>query len=264
MVARWLFGMAGRRTGHYLDLVVYKAYADLKAEASRTYVNYLWWMIDPLLSLVIYYTVFAVFLQQGGDDFAFVLIVGLVFWRWYGEAIAHGAGTIVGNVGLMGQVDVPKWVFPVVCLITDTTKFACVFVVLMVVLWLGGMGWSTAVLALPLVMMVQLVLIAGAAMLVAACVPFLPDLRHVVTTLLMMQMFLSGVFFRPEAVFEGHRELFFLNPMARLINEYRVILIDGQWPSLHGLLYVAFLGVMLCVFSMWLLSRFDKTYPRLH
>ena len=249
---------------HYWDLIGYKTYADLRAEASRTYVNYLWWLIDPLLTLSIYYLLFAVLFERGGPGFVFVLMVGIVFWRWYAEAISHGANTIVSNKGLMGQVDVPKWVFPIVCLLTDTTKFAFVFVLLMAILLISGHAWGPALLALPLLLVVQFVLIAGAASLVAALVPFLPDLRHVISTLLMLQMFLSGVFFRAETIAEQHRDLFFLNPMARLINEYRAILIDGQWPNMAGLAYVAALGAGCLAFAMWVLWRLDKTYPRLN
>src|SRR5690606_24175274 len=80
--------------GHYLDLISYKAYADLKAEASRTYINYLWWVLDPLMSLMVYYVVIGLLFQRGGPGFIFVLLVGIIFWRWYSESISHGASTI--------------------------------------------------------------------------------------------------------------------------------------------------------------------------
>lgn len=249
---------------HFFDLIGYKTYADLKAEASRTYINYLWWVIDPVLALGIYYLVFGILFERGGPGFIFTLMVGIVFWRWYSEAITHGANTIISNKGLMAQVDVPKWVFPVVCLVTDTTKFAFVFILLILILFIAGMGWSPALMALPALLLIQLVLIAGVSSFVAALVPFIPDLRHVISTLLMLQMFVSGVFFRADTIAEQHRELFFLNPMARLINEYRVILLDRQWPDMFGLAYVAVLGAGLLVLAMWLISRFDKTYPRLN
>jgi lipopolysaccharide transport system permease protein len=249
---------------HYLDLVGYKTYADLRAEASRTYVNYLWWVVDPLLALVIYYLVFEVLFERGGPNFVYVLMIGIVFWRWYAEAIAHGANTIMNNKGLMGQVDVPKWIFPVVCLLTDTTKFAFVFLLLMLFLLASGGAIGPALLAIPLMLLIQLLLIAGLSSLAAALVPFLPDLRYVVSTLLLLQMFLSGVFYQADTIPEQYQGLFFMNPMARLLNEYRVVLIEGRWPDMAGLAYVALLGLALVVLSIWLINRLDKTYPRLN
>jgi len=246
-----------------LDLVLYKTYADLKAEAARTYVNYLWWIFDPLISLGIYYIVFAVLFQRGGEGFVFVLLVGLVIWRWYAEGVSHGAGTILGGRGLMAQVHVPKWIFPIVCLLTDSTKFAVVFVLLLAVLFMAGLGLDTPLLAVPLLLVIQFIFIASVSTLVASLVPFLPDLRVVVTNVLQLQMFLSGVFFRADTIPERYHDLFFLNPMARLINEYRVVLIDGQWPDFEALAYLGLFSLALLFAALSLVRRFDRHYPRI-
>lgn len=250
--------------GRYRDLIGYKAYADLKAEAARTYINYLWWVLDPLMSLGVYYAVIGLFFQRGGPGFIFVLLTGLIFWRWYAESISHGASTIMNGKGLMTQVDMPKWVFPVVCLVTDGTKFLFTLSILLLILLALGPGAHITWLALPLVMAVQFFLLAGVSITTAALVPFVPDLRHVIGTLLMLQMFLSGVFYDTGHMLEKHLFWFFLNPMARLINEYREILLNGHWPHWGGLAYVAVLGLGFLAIGLWLVHRFDKTYPRLN
>lgn len=246
-----------------LDLVIYKTYADLKAEAARTYVNYLWWIIDPLVSLGIYYIVFAVLFQRGGPGYIFELLVGLVIWRWYAEAVSHGSGTILGGRGLMAQVYLPKWIFPIVCLLTDSTKFALIFVLLLGALLIAGYDAGLAWLSLPLLLVIQLTFIAAVSTLLASLVPFLPDLRVVISNLLMLQMFLSGVFFRADTISEKYHDLFFLNPMARLLNEYRVVLLDNNWPDFSALLYIGLFSSALLGSALLLVSRLDKQYPRL-
>jgi lipopolysaccharide transport system permease protein len=64
---------------HYLDLVRYRAYVDLKSESARSYLGMLWWILDPLMYLAIYYLVFGVVLQRGGEGFVGFLLCGLVF-----------------------------------------------------------------------------------------------------------------------------------------------------------------------------------------
>jgi lipopolysaccharide transport system permease protein len=44
----------------YFELVFYKTYADLRAEAARTYISFLWWILDPLINMVVFYFVFIV------------------------------------------------------------------------------------------------------------------------------------------------------------------------------------------------------------
>ncbi len=45
------------------DLISYKTYPDLRAEASKTYINYLWWVIDPVLGMLVSYLVFGLLFQ---------------------------------------------------------------------------------------------------------------------------------------------------------------------------------------------------------
>lgn len=252
-----------RSPGHYFDLISYKAYADLKAEAARTYVNYLWWILDPLMSLTVYYTVFGLLLQRGGSGFIFTLLAGLIFWRWYSEAISHGSSTIYNGTGLMNQIDMPKWIFPLVCFITDSTKFLFTLVLLLIILLLLGPGLQATYLALPLLLIVQVVLIIGISFTISALVPLIPDLRHIINTLLMLQMFLSGIFYTTDQIPEAYLGWFFLNPMARMVHEYREILLHNRWPDMDGLTYVLMFGLVFLAFGFGLIRRFDKTYPRL-
>lgn len=252
------------RVEHYFDLVAYKTYADLKSEAVRTYVNYLWWIIDPLFLLASYYLAFGILLQTGGPGFIFVLFSGLVFWNWYSKSLSHAAETISSNKGLMNQIDVRKWVFPLICVLTDSTKFLFTLIVLLVSLLIWGDGVRMTWLVLPLLIFAQAVLILGMSMFVASVVPFVPDMKNVINTLLLAQMFVSGVFFASSTFPDEYRDAFFINPMARLINEYREILLHGNWPNWGGVCYVLAFGGIFLFAGLVLIEKFDKIYPRLN
>ena len=124
----------------YFDLVLYKTYADLRAESARTYVGFLWWIVEPALNMCVLYLVFGVIMKRGTEDFVPFLFAGVVPWRWFATAVNHGASSIVLAKSLMLQVDLPKLVFPIVSVLTDSVKFLVVFVVLLMFLWLYGFG----------------------------------------------------------------------------------------------------------------------------
>lgn len=245
-----------------LDLVLYKTFADLRAEAAKTYVNYLWWVLDPILSMLVFYLVFGVIFGERGEGFVAFLLVGLVFWTWYRQTIAHAGNAIVLGKGLMDQVHVPKPVFPIVTLMTDLTKFAVVLAVLLLFLWVSGYGIGASYLALPLVLLTQLLLCSALALLFSALVPFLPDLRFVVDNLLNLQFFVSGIFFSAERVPEAYRFWFYLNPMASLIEDYRAILLEQSWPHWGRLSVIALLALVGTLLALWVLERNDRVYPR--
>lgn len=245
----------------YLELVLFKAYAGLKSEAARTYLSVLWWILDPLLSMLVYYVVFGLLFQRGTDDFVSFLLIGLITWQWFANSIRHGMGAIWGNGRLMTQVDLPKEVFPTIEIAMDLVKFTLVFFLLIVFLWTQGFAPNPAYLALPLVLLVELILATACAYLAAAVVPFAPDVRFLIDALLNLVFFLSGVFFAGDSIPKQYQPYFYLNPMANLIEAYRAILMRGMWPDWVMIGQVGLLSLVALYVAQGVIRRFSHLYP---
>lgn len=246
-----------------VDLVLYKTYADLRAEAAKTYINYLWWVVDPILAMLVFYLVFGLLFDRGGEGYVAFLLTGLVVWNWYNQTLSHAGNTIVNGKGLMNQVHVPKLVFPIVTLLTDLTKFVVVLAVLLLFLWVSGYGMGWSYLALPAVILTQLILCMALAFVLAAIVPYLPDLKLLVDNLLHLQFFLSGVFFAAADIPEPYRFWFYFNPMASLIEDYRAILLHSTWPHWERLGAISLASAVVLILMTLLIERLDRVYPRL-
>src|SRR5690606_21854583 len=98
--------------GHYIDLMFYKAYAELRAEATRAYLGFLWWFLEPVLFLAIFYAIFETGLRRGGAAFVPFLLCGLVPWKWFASTVMGCANVMSRNYGIIQQVYVPKLVLP--------------------------------------------------------------------------------------------------------------------------------------------------------
>lgn len=247
----------------YRELILYRAYSDLRQESERTYAGYLWWIIEPLAQLVVYYLVFGLLLRRRGPDFVALLVVGIVTWRWMQTATMSGADAISGGRALMQRVYLPKIVFPTVAILTTTFKFLVTFLLVLVFLWLSGYGVSAAYVVLPCLFVIELSFIAAVTYISAAVVPFLPDLRIVLDNALRLLFFLSGVFYPGSALPEGFRPYFYLNPMATLIDAYRDVLLHGQWPPAWPLVAVGLFSSAGVLAGSYLLARYDYVYPKL-
>ena len=246
-----------------VDLLLYKTYADIRAEAAKTYINYLWWILDPILTMLVFYLVFGLLFQRGGEGFIAFLLTGLVVWNWYKQTITHAGNAILAGKGLMNQVHVPKLVFPLVTMLTDLSKFLVVFVILLSFLWLSGYGVSKAYQALPLVLLAQLLLAWSLGITLAATVPYVPDIRLLVENLLQLQFFLSGIFYSVKDIPDAYHLWFYLNPMASLIEDYRRILLEQAWPSWPRLGVVIVCGLVLMGLAIVMMLRRDREYPRI-
>lgn len=247
---------------HYRQLIFVKVAANLRAEASRNYLSYLWWIFEPILQMLVFYLVFGVLLRRGTANFVAFLLTGLIPWIWFQKSVTNSMLSIVLGKGLMMQVHLPKMILPTIVICQDIVKQMVVMVLLLVFLVFYGISPSFCWLALPVLLLTEILLIAACAYFVAAAIPFLPDLRFLVTAALQMLMFCSGVFYSVDMIPAKYHTIFFMNPMAILLKNYRAVLLHNHWPDWQTLFILS--GVGCCViFIMWLvLRKLDHIYPR--
>lgn len=245
------------------SLVYYKTYADLRAESQRTYVGFLWWVLEPVASMAVYYLVFSVILRRGGEDYVGFLFAGIVPWRWFQATTMRGASSILSARGLMQQVYLPKVVLPLVTFLADSFKFALVFLLMLGYFVASGRPPTVAWLALPAILLVQGLLVAGTTLLAGALTPLLPDLRVVLQNVLRLWFFLSGVFYDIEMFSAEAQRWLRLNPMAVLLVGYRDVLLDASWPDGGPLAAIAAGSALVVALAVLLLRRLDHVYPKL-
>jgi len=250
------------RLKRYAELVFYKAYADLRAEAARGYLGILWWVLEPILYMAAFYVVFGLLMHRGGEGFVAFLLCGLVSWKWFDSTVRGGGSAIKVNALLMQQVYLPKYLFPFIVVLVNSVKFLIVLGLLLLFLQLYGIPFSLSWLALPVLVAVQMLLIVSVTCLVASVVPFLPDLKLLIDNGLMLMMFMSGVFFDIGTVDPEMQGVLRLNPMASLIEGYRAVLLKGVWPDWSMMAVVALFSLVVFCLSMYLIKRFDRLYPR--
>jgi lipopolysaccharide transport system permease protein len=246
-----------------MAIVLYMTYTELRAESERTYVGYLWWIVEPLVSLAVYYVVFGLVLIRAIDNYVAFLFVGLVPWRWLNSTLMHGSTSILKAKGLMRQVYLPKLIFPIVAILSDGAKFFVVFLIVIGFVVVSGFPITWSYLFLPAIVLVQGLLIAGATLVAAAITPFLPDFRIVLENLVRLWFFLSGIFYQVSSFPENAQEIFRLNPMVSILESYRTVLLHGGVPDLSALGVTAVAAVLLLFAAAKLVQAQDFNYPKL-
>ena len=257
-----------RRGGHtslgrLLELIWTKAKFNLRSEVHRNYLSYGWWVLEPLLHMVVYYVVFGLLLNRGGEHYPVFLLTGLIPWMWFSKAVSGSSGSILAGQNLMLQVGLPPAVFPLINLLQATLKQLPVFILLLSFVWLQGFAPGAHWWALLPVIAVQAILTTAFACAAAAVIPFARDLSYLVPTGLTFLMFLSGVFYDYRVISIEWQSLFLLNPVAFLLKCYREIFIDGILPDLSTLAWWGLGSAAACLLLMLAYKRLRYVYPRI-
>ncbi|MFQ3325217.1 MAG: lipopolysaccharide transport system permease protein [Pseudomonadales bacterium] len=246
----------------YLDLILYRSLSELRTEASRGYLGVIWWFLEPILYMGVFYLVFGLGFRQGEEGYVPFLLCGLIVWKWIDSSVRTSAGTIAMSVGLMGQVYLPKIILPTIVVFTNTIKFFIILSIFVLFLLFSGYRWGYELFALPIVLIVQFSMVYAAAGLAAGLVPFIPDLRFVVNYGMTLLFFMSGIFFDIGSMSEDVQQILVWNPVVMLIECYRDILLNNSYPPLNVLAGLFVFSVVLNVLVYLFFRKFDRVFPR--
>lgn len=252
-----------RSLGAFLDLVWTKAKFNMKSEAKQHQLHYLWWLIDPILYMSVFYVVFGYVMQRGGEGFVGYLLTGIVPFHWFGKTVQHTASSIMEGQGLMHQVRISPVFFPLVGVVQNTGKQIPVFAMLLMFLLIYGKSPSIEWLAVFPVAIVNLLFIAVCSCAIAVTIPLFKDLINLVPTAIQFLLFASGIFYTTNRIPEQWEVYFFMNPVANLLKQYRTVLLDNQWPDWVALGWLV-AGCVVCGYLVMLVyRRFAVSFPRL-
>ena len=247
---------------HYLHYVWYKAAAELKTLARKNYLSNLWWVLEPAVQVAIYYFVFGMIFERGGPGFEFSLMVGVLVWLWFSNAVSQAMKSIVSARAVISQIYIPKYIFPLIPNLVACIKYHILMVLVLVVFIANDFpGWNW--LYLPLLILAQLLLTLAFGLLFAAIVPFLPDLEILLRNVLRLGMFCSGVFYSVDRVPEAWRDYFLLNPVANMIEQFRRVLLQDLPPDFAGLAGVMLGSLLLIAATCFFIGRNDYRYAKL-
>jgi lipopolysaccharide transport system permease protein len=232
----------------YFRLVDLQAWMALRSDASRLVLGYIWWVLEPLLYVAVFYVVFDIILESKRDDFLVFLMCGKLAFIWFTRSVNQAAGSIVANAGLIGRIDVPKSLFPMAQVQLNFYKQSLVFLLLLVVLLAAGFMPTWAWLWIIPVIAVEYLLITACSLIGAVLVCYVRDFAMVISLGTVFLMFSSGIFWDVRGL-EDERmtELILMtNPVAFLLDAYRQVLMYNTRPDLlHLVVLAAICGVVI-------------------
>lgn len=232
----------------YFTLMDTLARFRLKADARRYFFGYLWWILEPLLYVAVFYIVFERLLGSRQPDFLVFLAVGKLTFIWFSKSVTQAAGSLTLNKGVIGQVDLPKHLFPLAVLHEGLYRQTAVFLFLLIFIALAGFSPHISWWYLLPIAVVQYCLIIGCGLFAALLVCAKRDFQLLISMGMVFLLFMSGIFWDIRTIEDPllANWLLSLNPLTVLIDSYRQVLMMNQAPDLDRLGLI-FIEVMLII-----------------
>jgi ABC-2 type transport system permease protein len=163
----------------YRELLLGLVRKELKVKYKNSVLGFLWSMLNPATSLIVYYVVFQLILKAGIPQFAIYLICGVVVWNLFSTALPAACGCIVGNASIVKKVAFPREILAFATVGASLVHFFLQSIVL--ILFLFGFQHGPSAEYLPLLipaLLALLLLTASFGVLLAAVNVYLRDMQH--------------------------------------------------------------------------------------
>lgn len=246
-----------------IEFIWYRAIAEILSDVSKGFLGFLWWVVEPIVYMAVFYVVFGLVFKQSSDNYVSFLLCGLVIWKWFDSSIRNSSMSIQYSMGLIKQVYLPKIVFPLISITNSTIRFTMVFILLLLFLLIQGNVPTFAwLIDLPFLILFQIFMMVGIGITFAAIVPFVPDVKFLLDNGMMLLFFLSGIFFRFENIPDYLLPYFKLNPIGVLIASYRRVLLTGQGLDWNSLVPVIVITLFFLLLGSYLLIKYDRSYAK--
>ena len=244
-----------RRVVYARDLLRELVARDMKLRYKRSVLGIVWSLLNPVLQLLILYFVFGLLLSLKIPHYASFLFTGVLVWNWFSASLLFATGAIVDNRDLIKRPGFPVAILPTVTVTSHLIHFLLAIPALLICVLLDVGHITIAVIALPIVIVLQFVLTVSLAFLLAMFHVTFRDTQYLLGVLLQLLFFLTPVFYNIAAIPERYRSLITFNPLVPLVEAYRAILIQGEWPSMASLSILAVCSVGLLALSYTVFMR---------
>jgi lipopolysaccharide transport system permease protein len=221
----------------------------MKAENKNKVLGFLWSFLDPLLLLLTYILLVHYIFGRGGPQFPILLFIALLSWRWFATSLSRSVTSISSKVGLIQSIRFPLAILPISGIIIGFFEWLFGFIILLPMLFIFEASFTINILWLPLLLLIQLILNTGAALIGAVLGTYLSDLGNIIQFAIRICFYLSPILYSVEdRIPERFSTLYMLlNPFAGLLESYKSILIRGEPPSQYVLVVtgVALVGFIV-------------------
>ena len=207
----------------YRELFYFLAWRDLLVRYKQTVVGVAWSFIRPFLTMVVFTIVFGKLGKMPSAGVAYPLLVftGMLPWQFFSTAISESGNSLINNSNLISKVYFPRLIVPASSVLTSLVDFliSAVFLVVLMI-WYNAIP-PAQILFLPAFILFGLAISLGVGVWTAALMVRYRDFRFIVPFIVQFGLYISPVGFVSTVVPEGWRLLYFLNPIAGVIDGFR-------------------------------------------
>lgn len=247
----------------YFRYSLISAKSQLKSEVANSYLNWVWWVLDPLCFMLIYTFIFGYVFKSSEQYFPVYIFIGLAVWDFFNRTLTNSVKIVKNNKSIVSKVYFPKYVLILIKIWINAFKMLICFgiAVCMMVVYRVPVSWNL-LYVIPVLATLMMFAFGCSCFLLHFGV-YVEDLSNVVAIVLRFLFYLTGVFYNVEKRIPMiGAALNHYNPIAFLITSLRNCLLYSQSPRLDFLLMWFFVSLALSMLGIRKVYKEENSYVK--
>lgn len=212
---------------------------DFKKRYAGSYLGAVWAMVQPVVTVVMYYIVFDLIMGDGNNmtqlregvqvPFVLFLTAGLVPWFFFSEALNNGTRALLEYNYLVKKVVFKISILPIIKVIAALFIHAFFVVVLLIVAAIYGYYPTIYTIQLVYYSACLFIFVLALSYTTCAVVVFFKDLAQIINIALQIGMWATPILWNLEALDADWVAFLKLNPLVYIVNGYRSAIYEREW-----------------------------------
>lgn len=234
---------------HYRPLLEQLVMKDIKLKYRRSFLGYLWSILNPLLIMGIMVLVFSNMFRFDIENYPVYLITGQTVFNFVSEATNHAMWSILGNAALMKKTYVPKYIFTFSKVTSAFVNMVFALGAMLLVFLACHVRFTWNMLFIPVILLQVYIFALGLGLFLAASTVFFRDIQYIYSAFLTAWMYATPLFY---PINQLPSKLAWLikhfNPLYSYIAQFRTVVLEGTLPAGGLILYGFCIScAMMCI-----------------
>lgn len=230
------------------ELLLFLAWRDILVRYKQTVIGVSWVVIRPLLTMLILTAVFGRIanLPSGNMPYSILVFSGLLPWFFFSNAVSECSNSLITNSHLLSKVYFPRLIVPTSTILVSSVDFVISISVLVVLMVWYGIAPTWKVLLIPVLGLQVGLLSLGLGLWFSTLTVRYRDFRHIVPFMLQLGVYASPVGYSSNIIPEKWAYLYYLNPVAGIIDCFRWAIM-GEKANSYGVIMTIAITFFLLV-----------------
>jgi lipopolysaccharide transport system permease protein len=264
-----VFQLNLKEVWNYRDLLLMFVKRDFVSQYKQTILGPLWFFIQPLLTTLMFSVVFGGIakISTNGQPKILFYLSGVTIWNYFAESFNKTAVVFKTNANIFGKVYFPRLISPLSIVVSGLMRLG-IQMLLFLGVWIYFLINQPNILPAPsislLIIPFLIFLMAGYAMSLGMIFSSLTnkykDLTHLITFGVTLVMYATPIIYSSQNIPDKYRPLVLANPLAPIVESFRVSFLGNGTISIDGLIYSTLVMFILLFLGMIIFNKVEKTF----